>query len=217
MSAGELTGGTYELLRERLRSAAKELRERLDSLNRDRTAVFGNIETKLLATERITTEHNCIPRDLVAIEHRFLFGFNIQFGLKSEFHVPDVFALYRLEGLQFRAEPMDSVLGDKNFVTDFASLYRFYKNTFFSRFHTSGPFLYMVFQVGKTAADIKAFKWRIEKDSLVYIDNRSEHEVALPPQHEFTGSERTANNIAMASIRISALKIACLWKRSAAT
>jgi len=63
----DLAGGTYEILRNRMRESASLLRTRLASLNADRASVFGNIETKLLATERVTTEHNCVPRDLVAI------------------------------------------------------------------------------------------------------------------------------------------------------
>lgn len=185
MTAQDLSGGTYEILRNRLRDGAGILRDRISKLNAERTAVFGNIETKLLATERVTTEHNCVPRDLVSVGNQFLFGYNVQFGLKTETHLSDVFSLYRLEGLQFHHETIETLLSDQRFVTDFAALYRFYKNTTFSRFYSDGPFLYMVFQVGKTSADIKAFKWRQTRSEFEYIDNRSEHEVKLPPQHEF--------------------------------
>jgi hypothetical protein len=187
----DLAGGTYEILRNRLRDGATDLRQRIASLNQERTSVFGNIETKLLATERVTTEHNCVPRDLVAIRNHFLFGYNVQFGLKTETHLSDVMSLYRLEGLQFHHEPLETCFSDAQFVTDFAALYRFYKNTNFLRFYESGPFLFFVFQVGKTAKDIKAFKWRINGNKLEYIDNRSEHEVKAPPQHEFVW-KRTA-------------------------
>ena len=184
-TAQDLSGGTYEILRNRLRDGATDLRNRIASLNSERTAVFGNIETKLLATERVTTEHNCVPRDLVSIGDRFLFGYNVQFGLKTETHLGDVLSLYRLDGLVFHSEPVATLLSDPRFATDFAALYRFYKSTSFTRFFAAGPFLYMVFQVGKTPTDIKAFKWRTSGSSLEYIDNRSEHEVIAPPQHEF--------------------------------
>ncbi|MGV3485595.1 MAG: DNA repair ATPase, partial [Planctomycetaceae bacterium] len=184
-TANDLSGGTYDILRNRLRDGAEDLRRRLAALNTERTGVFGNIETKLLATERVTTEHNCSPRDLVAVGERFLFGYNVQFGLKTETHLADVFSLYRLGGLQFHNEPVTDFLNDPRFTTDFTALYRFYKNTTFSRFFTNGPFVYMVFQVGKTSADIKTFKWRVAGQTLEYIDNRSEHEVTNPPQHEF--------------------------------
>jgi len=189
----EISGGTYEILRNRLREGATDLRNRLGQLNVDRASVFGNIETKLLATERVTTEHNCVPRDLVSIGNRFLFGYNVQFGLKTETHLPDVFACNRLDGLEFHAESVESFLADKRFTSDFADLYRFYKNTSFSRFFVTGPFIYMVFQVGRTIADIKAFKWRFSSGQLEYIDNRSEHEVIAPPQYEFIWKRTTRN------------------------
>jgi hypothetical protein len=44
----------------------------------------------------------------------------------------------------------------------------------------------MVFQVGKSAADIKTFKWLVKDDSLIYQGNRSDHEFSYPPQVEFS-------------------------------
>jgi len=191
ISDQDLAGGTYEILRNRMRESESQLRARLASLNADRAAVFGNIETKLLATERVTTEHNCAPRDLVSIGNRFLLGYNVQFGLKTETHLTDVFACYRLDNLQFHVEPLQSLLDNSRFHSDFADLYRFYKHTSFSRFHASGPFIYFVFQVGRTTSDIKAFKWRHASGNFEYVDNRSEHEVVAPPQHEFVWKRTT--------------------------
>lgn len=187
----DISGGTYEILRNRLRDGATLLRGRLAALNEDRSTVFGNIETKLLATQRLTTDHNCVPRDLISIGRHFLFGYNVQFGLKTETHLADVLAAYRLDGLEFHAEPLQTLTGDARFASDFFDLYRYYKDTSFSRFFTAGPFLYMVFQVGRTAGDIKAFKWRCSGGQLEYIDNRSEHEVVMPPQHEFVWRRTT--------------------------
>lgn len=186
-----LAGGTYEILRNRMRESASQLRARLASLNADRATVFGNIETKLLATERVTTEHNCVPRDLISIGNHFLLGYNVQFGLKTETHLPDVFACYRLDNMQFHSESLQCLLDNNRFQSDFTDLYRFYKQTAFSRFYAAGPFIYFVFQVGRTTADIKAFKWRNAGGNFEYIDNRSEHEVVAPPQHEFAWRRTT--------------------------
>ena len=43
----------------------------------------------------------------------------------------------------------------------------------------------MIFQVGKSATDIKAFKFLVDEGDLKYIDARSEHEAKLPDQHDF--------------------------------
>ena len=101
MTDTQLAAGTYEVLRNRLRDGANNLRERLAKLNQDRADVFGNIETKLLTTERVSTEHNCIPRDLVSVGDRFIFGYNVQFGLKNEIELERC-----LFGLSFFRSPV---------------------------------------------------------------------------------------------------------------
>ncbi len=183
--------GTYEVLRNRLRDAASQLRTRITTLNQHRADTFGNIQTQLLATERITTEHNCVPRDLIAIGNRFLFGYNVQFGLKTETTVGDVFGVYSLQDRTFHAVPLTELLDDDRFDRDFHELYRFYKNTTFAKFFVAEPFVYMVFQVGKSETDIKTFKWRRVGNQFEYIDNRSDHEVRYPAQHGFVWQRAT--------------------------
>ncbi|MEM9586169.1 MAG: DNA repair ATPase, partial [Planctomycetota bacterium] len=184
MSDTQLAAGTYEILRNRLREAADDLRSRLETLNAERAEVFGNIETHLISTERVTTDHNCVPRDLVSVGDRFLFGYNVQFGLKTDVDLADVFSVYRFSDHQFHSESLE-LIGNDRFRSDFGELYRFYKETTFARFFRAGPMLHMVFRVGKTPRDIKSFKWRVTPDSIEYLDNRSEHEVRDPDQHAF--------------------------------
>ncbi|MEM6688096.1 MAG: DNA repair ATPase [Planctomycetota bacterium] len=185
-----LDSGTYEVLRGRLRSAAEDLQTRIAKLNESRQSVFGSIPTKLQSTARVTTEHNSTPRDLLAIDDRFVLGYNVQFGLKSDIAVTDVFSAYRLDGDGF-SETEHAMLSDPAFVEDFKQLYRFYKDTRFSRFYVDDPMVHMVFQVGKTARDIKTFKWRIVDGHAEYLGNRSEHEIVEPPQHEFRWKRTT--------------------------
>ncbi|MCA9148307.1 MAG: DNA repair ATPase, partial [Planctomycetales bacterium] len=184
MSTATLTAGTYEVLRKRLREAALDLQQRFAQLNAARANVFGNIETRLIGTAHVATDHNCVPRDLVSIGDWLLLGYNVHFGLKTEIATSDVFSVYRLDGDVAHSETLD-LLHDAGFQRDFAELYRYYKHATFSRFFQQGPLLYMVFRVGKTSSDVKAFKWLIRDNSLEYIDNRSDHEVRYPPQHAF--------------------------------
>jgi hypothetical protein len=180
-----LEGGTYEILRKRLQDHAKDLQSRVNALNSERKAVFGSIEPKLLATERITTENNCTPRDIAALGDTFLFAYNVQFGLKSTTELADVFSVYELKESTFEACPL-LLLQDAQFLADFNNLYKYYKHTFFDRFFVVGPNLYMVFRIGKSPTDLKAFKWLITPEkTLKYIDNRSDHEYVFPTQHEF--------------------------------
>ena len=184
-----LESSTYEIIRNRLLNSGNDLKARLDKLNEARKSVFGSIDTALLSTERITTEHNCVPRDMVEIGNQFLFGYNVHLGLKSEMELPDVFSIYSFEDNTFHTQTLD-LLGNEDFEKDFKDLFRYYKNAVFAKFAVRGPHLYMVFRVGKTVGEIKTFKWHIG-ETLTYIDNRSDHEFKFPQQHAFEWKRTT--------------------------
>ena len=76
----DMENTTYELIKNRLIGQGEELKKRIDSLNRAKNEVFGSIETKLLASERIITDHNCIPSDMAPIDDLFIFGYNVNIG-----------------------------------------------------------------------------------------------------------------------------------------
>jgi len=175
---------TYHILKNRLNKQAEELSNRLGSLNDSRKETFGSVETKLLANDRITTRHNCFARDMIPVGKRFIFGYNVHMGLKTETHVSDVLSVYSFSENAFHPEEPE-FLKNKRFVEDFKNLYKYYKHTQFAKFANIGPYLHMVFQVGKQVTDIKTFKWQVEGDGIRYIDNRSEHEFQYPDQHQF--------------------------------
>jgi hypothetical protein len=185
-----LGSATYEILRQRLRSQGAVLRERMTRLDARRKEVFGSIEFKLLKADRITTAHNCVPQDMVQLGHgRFLFAFNVRFGLKKEIELADVFAIYDRDESDgtFREAALE-VLQDKAFITDFKRLYNVYEKTTFSKFSVIEGNLYMVFHVGKGPEDIAVFKWAVQDAHLRYLDGRAESEfrrIGFPPQHEF--------------------------------
>ncbi|MGH1365653.1 MAG: DNA repair ATPase [Calditrichia bacterium] len=179
----QLEGGTYELIRNRLRGQGEELRGRLEKLNAERKEVFGSIDSRLLNTDRITTEHNCLPQDMVPIGNLFIFGYNVHIGLKSETSISDVLSVYRYSDHAFHlTEP--TLLQNREFEDDFRNLYKYYKKTRFVKFSVIGPYLYMAFQIGRSTTDIKTFKWLIRDNALEYVDNRSEHEFRFPAQQE---------------------------------
>jgi len=186
----QLEGGAYEVIRARLDTQAIELRQKLERLNVERKEIFGAVESSLIATERVTTEHNCVPRDLMAIgANTFLFGYNIQFGLKTTTDINDVFGAYRYDTEAHTFEQIDiiSLLGDRDFNEDFAYIYKYYKESVFVKMMVIGPHLYMAIRIGKLQSDIKTFKWLIKGDgTLSYVGNRFDHEYKFPDQHEFT-------------------------------
>jgi hypothetical protein len=183
----QLEEGTYEIIRNRLRKQGNDLRTRLDILNDKRREVFGSIETRLLATERITTDNNCVPVDMVPVDNFFIFGYNVHMGLKTETSVTDVFSVYRYEKHSFAQQPID-LIADARFLEDFKNLYKYYRNTQFVKFALLGQRLFMIFQVGKSPDDIKTFKWVIENDKLTYVDNRSEGNFLIQTSTSLSGN-----------------------------
>lgn len=180
----DMENTTYELIKNRLIGQGEELKKRIDSLNRAKNEVFGSIETKLLASERIITDHNCIPSDMAPIYDLFIFGYNVNIGLKSKVELSDVFSIYRFKDHGFLKESLKLIENDQ-FLKDFDDLYRYYKKTFFAKFTIKEPYLYMIFQTSNNATDIKTFKWLIKGNKLTYVDCRSEHEVRFINNDEF--------------------------------
>lgn len=184
----QLEGGAYEVIRARLDQQGAVLRERIEALNAARQDVFGAIPTGLLSTGHVATAHNCVARDLAGLGNNlYLLGYNIQFGLKQTTDPGDVFAVCRLddEGI-FHAVALEEVLGDKAFLEDFQTLFRYYRDTVFIKFMVLGPHLHMIMRIGKTEDDFKTFKWLLKGDgTLEYQGNRSEHEARFPETMEF--------------------------------
>lgn len=183
-SKDDMENGTYEVIKNRLLKQGTELKERVEKLNEERKNVFGSIETKILGSERVITEHNCIPRDMAPVEEYFIFGYNVHIGLKSKVELSDVFSIYKYENRSFIKQSLQ-LINDNDFINDFDELYKYYKNTFFAKFTITEPYFYMIFQTGRDPEDIKVFKWVIEGNKLIYVDSRSEHEVRFKNRSEF--------------------------------
>ncbi len=189
-TAQHLDGGTYEIIQSRLQKQKQELQERLHKLNDSRKHVFGTIETKLIANDRINTDNNCIARDIISLGNISIFGYNVHFGLRTDIQLSDVFSIYEYKDGHFQSKNLD-LLNNVTFLDDFTNLYKYYRNTIFSKFAVIDNYLHMVFQLSESNSDIKTFKWLINDNQLQYIDNRSEHEYKYPTQHEFNWQEVT--------------------------
>ncbi|GAA4603819.1 DNA repair ATPase [Actinoallomurus liliacearum] len=199
-----LDAGTYEVLRARLGEQAKELVRRAEALNARRLEVFGGTELRLVGTERIRTEHNCVPRDIVAVGGLMLFGFNVFIGLRPETTVGDVFALYRFvrDGDEFRFEATDGAEGapgllrDPRFERDFAELYRYYRDTRLLQLRRVDAKLLAVFQTGLTVEhDNRVLRWTVGTDgTATYQDNLGEPDHVFPPPYDFEWVETTRDD-----------------------
>lgn len=198
----QLDSGTYEIIQSRLLKQKNDLQQRLHALNEERKKVFGSLETRLIANDRVNTENNCIARDIVTIGNYSIFGYNVHFGLRTEINLSDVFSIYEFDrdgvdgdALRFRESGNKlNLITDPTFQTDFENLYKYYRNTIFSKFAIMGNYLHMVFQLSDSVTDIKTFKWLITDNGLQYVDNRSEHEYRFPAQYGFQWKEAGRDN-----------------------
>lgn len=198
----EIERGSYDILRERLAAHGNALAGKATALNGKRIEVFGGSELAVVGTERIRTENNCVPRDIVAVGHHLLFGYNVFIGLRTEMKVSDVFSLHRLEQneqeLEFpevAADHSDNFLADENFVRDFRELYQYYKSSKLLQLRRPEGKLLAVFQVGNQIGDIKVFRWAVDRNGKVrYIDNRGERDHVFPPRYDFEWAEATRDD-----------------------
>ena len=193
-------GGAYEVLRKRLTEQGRLLRERADALNAQRLQEFGSSKMEVVGRLRIRTEHNCVARDIVQVGDCLLFGYNVFIGLKKEIRIEDVFLLYRLvegpEGYDVTpVEIANSFLGDATFAKEFAELFAYYKNTRLLQLVVRDGKLLAAFQIGERIEDIRVFRWQIEggsgRQTVRYIDNRGERDIALPAPYDFEWTRAT--------------------------
>lgn len=176
--------GAYEIIQKRLQIQREALSKRLQDLNTARKEVFNSTNFVLKANQRISTDNNCVSRGIVAIDKICIFGYNVHFGLRTEIQMQDVFTIYVFEDNQFIPQSLD-LINDQTFIADYQNLYKYYRDSIFSKFRRTENYLYMIFQTSKNEQDLKAFKWLIKDGKLIYQDDRSIHEVTKAIQHEF--------------------------------
>jgi hypothetical protein len=188
-----LDSGTYEIIRKRLEEQRLNLLERLGKLNTARKEIFSSTGFQLIANQRITTVNSGVARGLLAFGNLTIFGYNVHLGLRENIKLDDVFSIYKFTGDRFDPEPL-TLIQDEDFITDFGNLYKYYRESIFAKFVKTENHLYMVFQTSKSPDDRKAFKWLIKDEKLVYVDDRSIHEVKKPVLYEFDWIKTDLNN-----------------------
>lgn len=201
----ELERGTFEIVRDRLIAHSAALSAKAETLNTRRLELFGGTEMAVLGSERIRTENNCVPRDIVGVGDLFLFGYNVFIGLRKEISVADTFSLHRFvqTGDGFEFPPLASgdpgyFLDDPAFVRDFRELFQYYKNTTLLQLRRVESRLLAIFRVGESLTDVKVFRWELGVDGRAkYIDNRGERDAVYPPQHDFEWTRATRENFVL--------------------
>lgn len=194
-SSDGIAQGTYDLLRGRLESAAKELVSRAGALNGRRLEAFGSAKLELLTTERVRTELNTVPRDIANVGSQLLMAYNAEVGVRSEVRPEDVFSVHHLEvgsegetGLWFSPNPegLDgSALDDDQFRRDFEELHTYFSQTKLEQLYAVGQKLLAVFRTGQGEGDLRVFRWEIGLDNeLTYLDARGDRDHRFPPSQD---------------------------------
>ncbi|MFD4758491.1 DNA repair ATPase [Streptomyces sp. NPDC058439] len=186
-AGGPVDAGTYDVLRRRLNDRAAELASRAEALNARRTEEFGSTELRLTGTEQIRTEQASVPRDLVAVGGRLLFGFERGPGVADPARVGDVLALY---GPELEEVPADGggLLDDGAFVREFTALHRYYRDARLLRLRRVDGRLLAVFRTGESADGIRVLRWALAADGSTgaFLDARGDRDHVFPPSHDFS-------------------------------
>ena len=126
-----------------------------------------SIATALLATERITTKNNCMPRDIIPIGGgRFLFGYNVQSGCAREISWTTSSPLYecrertvpRAAARRARRPAVRGRFQEPLQVLQGHRLHEVLASSGRTSSWSSGS--------GKSVTDIKTFKWLCEDGAL---------------------------------------------------
>ncbi|HYQ03357.1 MAG TPA: DNA repair ATPase [Polyangiaceae bacterium] len=198
-SETKLEGGSYEVIRRRLLDRAAELGKRCEALNAARSKLFGGRELALLATDRVRTENNCVPRDVVSVAGHLLFGFQVFIGLKSETKPSDALSTYRFQrtgdAFDLSSASFDgplSFLANPDFAREFSDVFRYYKDARLLQLRRTDTRLLIVTQIGATERDVKVFRFAIDAQSRVsYMDARGEEDAVPPRPHAFAWTPTT--------------------------
>lgn len=192
----EIEQGAYDLLKSRLEGQAIELKKKVDALNAKRAELFGGRELTVLGTERIRTENNCVPVDIISVGDLLLLGYNVEL-VRAEKTVGDLFALHRFEAQEgtFGFPPLAkddarNFLQDAKFQAEFGELVKYNKMLNVRMLRQQGTAIQARLQTGENKSDRKVLEWVTTRDrGVVYSGDKGE--IVYPNSHDFKWRETT--------------------------
>ncbi|MCZ4609044.1 DNA repair ATPase [Streptomyces sp. Lzd4kr] len=190
-----LDAGAYEVLRDRLTMQAAELARRTEALNTRRGEEFGSMRLELTGTERLRTAHPVVPRDIVAVGERLLFGYNAVPSREADTGVGDVLALHDRTLGRLPDDAVPGLLDDPAFVREFAALHRYYRQARLLRLRLVEDRLLAVFRTGEKTDDIRVLRWTLSADGqATFLDARGDRDHVLPPSHDIEWTATTRDD-----------------------
>ncbi|MET7664597.1 DNA repair ATPase [Streptomyces sp. NPDC005463] len=186
-----LDAGTYEVLRDRLALQARELTDRATALNDRRVAAFGSTDLTLAASKAVRTEEPRVARDVVAVGDVLLLGLRTSPGTRTP-DIGDVFTLHDRDLARLPDSAVAGLLDDPAFVTEFAALFRYYRQTRLLQLRDVDGKLLAVFQIGEKPDDIRVLRWEHDgRGGVRFLDARGERDDVLPPAHGVSWRDAT--------------------------
>ena len=194
---------TYDLLRGRLRTVARQVADSADTFNTKRAELFASEPLRLAEQDRVRTEVASIPRDAVSVNNLLLFGYNVPAGLATNRSVDDVLSVYRLmpqSATDWNVERVGNTdkeyfLADPSFQRDFLEIYRYYAEARLLALTVVGDELLMVFGLGTADSDVRVLRWRLRSDGPIYLDAYGEHDRTVKQRFDFTWTDTDRGGI----------------------
>jgi hypothetical protein len=191
----QLETSNYELIRRRLLDQGRALVAAVDALDQRRQEFFGSTALEVVGSETLTTADNCIPRDIVDLGDRLLFGYQLS-RKRAEMTVDAVFSLHRFvhedDAFELHHVPEDAsenMLGEPSFVSDFDTLFFSYTNAFLRQLRRPRDRtdkLFAVFQTGTSLADTRVLHWDVSVDHQPrFVDSAGAQLDVRRPAHDF--------------------------------
>lgn len=164
---------SFEVLNQRLSAARVTLSERAHQLNEARKQNFGALKNELHSTLSLHTTNKSLAIDCAIVNGQLLLGSHVVLGLKATIELKDVFTLYKIDEVEqtsvIREQSIEnSFLNNEEFLKEFNSLFRYYKDVSLFRFVQKSDFFYIIFKYGKSNDDLKVFGWRSRAGALYY-------------------------------------------------
>lgn len=192
-----LATSTYQLLRDRLRGVASQLRDASERVNAQRAEVFAPVPLALAEQERLRTEQPSIPHDIVSVGDLLLFGFDAGASLGRTRSVADAFSLFRVThdgDTDWSFTPIGPddpawFLDDPTFTRDVGELFTYYSEARLAGLQLRNDRLLMVFAVGSGAADVRVLRWQVEDDVPRYVDAYGDNDLVAVDAFDFTWTE----------------------------
>lgn len=187
-SDGAPAGGSYDLLRRRLRTTVRETVDAAAALDDRRTERFGRRPVRLASSDRLRTDLACRPRDMIRVGELLLLGYLATPEL-AEVAPEHVFALYEPhdgdELAPLAGDDPRNFLADPEFRTAFEKLHKFYGKARFADLRRTATQILAAFRIGERLDDLVVLRWTVSADDEVtFLDSRGERDYAWPETHD---------------------------------